>query len=178
MLHFALRGHMTANTRCLKKSDAAIMAAAVLSVALLAGAWLIWHLQSGKLLLLTLVAVPLLLMGIRSWRRTMYPDQLPLRWPQDSPMPDRMKRLDWILWTAGISGIIGAGFLEGPSHRLAREVCWDNFGSYNGLRLLLIYYTNDRKPHPPEISLSDLSQPWIDSVKPIESGHWGHPVQH
>jgi hypothetical protein len=89
-----------------------------------------------------------------------------------------MEILHWIVYGAGASAIIGGLMLDGSSHHLAREICWDIFVSYNGLRLLIVYYIQDRKPLPPEIDLNDLPRAWMNSAKPIQSVQWGQPVQH
>jgi hypothetical protein len=129
------------------------------------------HLALGTVLFLAIMAAPLMLMGIRSWRRIAYPDRLPGRWPENSPILRRMEILQWLVYGAGASATIAGLFLFDSSHRLARATCWIVFGSYGGFRLLLTYYIHDRKPLPPEIALG-----WMDSAKPLQSANWGQPA--
>jgi hypothetical protein len=132
------------------------------------------HIHSKAVTAIYLFALwaPLAIVGFIALGRKFFSFQRPARWPEEAPVPARVKALMGPM--AGLVFLLAAwsifaGHLVGrhdPRYTLPQDGLWFLIGWF----WLLQAYIAERKPLPPPRPSGTI---W-DGMKPIHSDHWGN----
>ena len=136
------------------------------------------HIHSTAFTAIYLIALwtPLAIVGFIALGRKFFSFRRPERWPEESPVPARVKALvgpmAGLLFLLAVWSIF-AGHLFGrhdPRYTVPQDGLWFTIGWFWFLQA----YIAERKPLPPPLKHEPI---WAD-LKPISSDHWGQPAQH
>jgi hypothetical protein len=119
------------------------------------------------------LGLPLLLIGVRAWRRWFHPDRLPARWPSGYRLMTNLQTLDSALSWTWVLGIAITWALDLSSHHSAYIAFAFIAGAAAAWEGLLRKYIADRKYIPPPRPPYDPSKSWTSTMKPFHSEHWG-----
>jgi len=115
---------------------------------------------------------PLLLGLFRTWSRISHPDRLPIRWPKNSRLEQRLTTLTLALTGVFFLFMFPWFVVDIKTHPIVDHTCiliaitaqcWCQF---------LDRYIADRKYIPPDPQY-DPSKTWATTHKPLRSEHWG-----